>query len=331
MHGLTGGGLRQTLPRLRAVAEVVLGIPLLQSLRLLRQFRPDVVVGTGGYVTGPVLLAAHLLRIPSVALEGNRTPGLTSRLVARWVDCIAVGWSDQARRFRSQVRTNAQVVATGLPIRRDLAGLTREEGAAALDLDPGLTTLLVLGGSLGSRKLNEAIVGALRRLGRADSRLRLVQVLHMTGDRPQYRVTLTPEEVAELVPHYRAVPFLDKDYGNALAAADLVICRGGASTVAEVAALGLPSILVPWSKATTGEQVRNVEPLHRAGATVQILDADLTPEALASVLRTLLWDRQRLEEMAEASRLLGKPRAADDVADLALELAERRTSPAPPR
>jgi UDP-N-acetylglucosamine--N-acetylmuramyl-(pentapeptide) pyrophosphoryl-undecaprenol N-acetylglucosamine transferase len=332
VHGISGRGLGKLFSRGRAVLELLLLLPLLQSLRHLRRFRAQVVIGTGGYVTGPVILAARLLKIPSITLEGNRTPGFTSRMVSRLVDVVAVGWSDQARNFTERLRPGARVVTTGLPVRRELATLTREEAAAALELDPRLTTLSVIGGSLGSRKLNESLVGALRLLGRVDSRMKLVQVLHVTGDRVGNRVTLSQEDVAELAPRYRAVPFLEAKYPHALAASDLVITRGGASTVAELTARAVPAIVVPWAQATTGEQERNVEPLCNTGGAIMIRDRELNPDMLASTLRTLLWDKQRLEEMSKASRLLGKPHAADEVAELAFTLIEmKKRGPAPRR
>jgi UDP-N-acetylglucosamine--N-acetylmuramyl-(pentapeptide) pyrophosphoryl-undecaprenol N-acetylglucosamine transferase len=324
VHGLTGRGLSDLLRRAQAALELLLCIPLIQSMFALRSFQADVVVGTGGYVTGPVLLAAHLLGIPSLTLEGNRTPGLTSKLVCRLADIIAVGWSDQARRYQALIRPRARIVATGLPIRRDLVTLSREQGAEAFGFDPNLTTLAIIGGSLGSLRMNEALVGALRSIGKYDSRLKLVQVLHMTGDRPQYARSLPREEAEEICPHYLPLRYLDEKYPHALAAADLVITRGGASTVAEVVARGLASIMIPWAKATTGEQVENVEPLRNTGAAIVILDSELTADHLATVLRTLLWDRERLQEMGQAARLLGKPHAAEEVAELALELAEAK-------
>jgi len=333
VHGLTGRGFSRFFLRLRSAGELMLGIPLIQSLLALRRFQADVVVGTGGYVTGPVILAARLLGIPSLTLVGDRTPGLTSKLVCRWVDIVAVGWSDQVRKLQQFARPQARIVPTGLPIRHDLLSLSREEGAAAFGFDPNLTTLVMIGGSLGSLTMNEALVGALRQLGRFDSRLKLVQVLHVAGGQPDRRVVLPTTEAEQLCPRYQALPYLDRNYLHALAAADLVITRGGASTVAEIAARGLPAILIPWAKATTGEQVQNVEPLCNAGAAILLLDRDLTPDSLASALRVLLWDRDRLQEMSHAARLLGKPHAADDVAELALELAEakalRRTARAP--
>lgn len=321
VHGLTGRGFTRLARRLQAAVELLLCIPLIQSIVALRRFQAEVVIGTGGYVTGPVILAAHLLGIPSLTLEGNRIPGLTSKLVCRLVDVIAVGWSDQARHYQPLVRPNARIVPTGLPVRRELVTLSREQGAAAFGFDPTLTTLVMIGGSLGSQKMNEALVGALRSIGKHDARLRLVQVLHMTGDRSRAS-SLPRAEAQEICPRYLSLPYLDEKYPHALAAADLVITRGGASTVAEVVARGLPSIMIPWAKATTGEQVENVAPLQASGAAVVLLDRELSPDTLANALRVLLWDRDRREEMAQAARLLGKPHAADTVAELALELAE---------
>ncbi len=324
VHGLTGRGFSRFCTRVRSAFELLLGIPLLQSMVILRRFRADVVVGTGGYATGPVMLAGHLLGLPTLTLEGNRTPGLTSRLVCRLVDVVAIGWSDQARQFREMVKRDARIVATGLPVRREVVTLSREQGAAAFGFDPNLLTLVMIGGSLGSLKMNEALVGALRQIGEFASRLQLVQVLHVTGNRPQYRVVLPSEEAEEICPHYQHLPYLNEKCPHALAAADLVITRAGSSTIAEIAARGLPSILIPWSAATTGEQARNVEPLRDTGAAVVIGDEELSADFLAATLRILLWDREKREEMAQAARLLGKPNAADEVAGLALELAEAK-------
>jgi len=322
VHGLAGRGLEGLGRRLRAGAELVPA--LCQCLATLRRFRPQVVIGTGGYVSGPALLAARLLGLPLLALEGNRTPGWTSRSVARMVDVMAVAWPEMEAFFAERVGDRGRVVVTGLPVRPRVLEMRREEGAAALGFEPGRRTLVALGGSLGSRRINEALVGALRLVDDGRGRLREVQILHVTGR--QHPVSLPPEEAGVMAPRYQAAVYLEAEYPAALAAADLVICRAGASTVAELTARGLPSVLVPWSQAATGEQVRNAEPLAKAGAAVVIQDADLGPERLAEVLGQVLWDQGRLERMGNASRLLGRPRAAEAVAQLAIELAEGRQS-----
>jgi UDP-N-acetylglucosamine--N-acetylmuramyl-(pentapeptide) pyrophosphoryl-undecaprenol N-acetylglucosamine transferase len=365
VHGLAGRGLSAWMRRARAMVELAIGLPLWQSVFRLRRFRAQVVIGTGGYASGPVLLAARLLRIPSLALEGNRTPGMTSRLVARMVSVMAVGWPDQAEFFRQRVRRRARVVVTGLPVRRELLETTREEGAAALGFDPALLTLLVLGGSLGSQRINDAVVGALKVMSkREDGRLETLQVLHVTGGRryapwpgppvggapsrsaeggprdsregspggtPRGAAERTAEAWAgvagdELLPYrgrYRAVAYLN-EYWTALAAADLVICRAGASTVAELAARGVPAILIPWSGASTGEQELNARALAKAGAAIVIPDEQLTAERLAVLLDDLLWNAGKRQIMGRASKLLGRPEAGEQVADLALELIEGR-------
>jgi UDP-N-acetylglucosamine--N-acetylmuramyl-(pentapeptide) pyrophosphoryl-undecaprenol N-acetylglucosamine transferase len=321
VHGLAGRGASGWPRRLRAAAELAIGLPLLQSIALLRRFRPDIVIGTGGYVSGPVLLAARLLRIPSLALEGNRTPGWTSRALCRLVDAMAVGWPDQVDYFSRRVRRGARVVATGLPVRGAAVGVPRDAAARALGLDPARPTLLVLGGSLGSRRVNEAVVGALTLLSQRDQRVRDLQVLHVTGGRALPEASAAALRAA--VPGYRVVPYLGDGYFDALAAADLVVSRAGASTVAELTACGCPAVLIPWAGASTKEQERNAEPLAKAGAALIVRDAELTPERLAAALASLLWDQERRARMARAARSLGRPEAAAAVVDLALSAAQR--------
>lgn len=325
VHGLAGRGLSDMPRRLRSLVELALGLPLLQSLAALRRFRPHVVIGTGGYVSGPVLLAAYLLRIPCLALDGNRTPGWTSRALASIVDAIAVAHPEAARLLAPRLRRGAHVFVTGLPVRPEVAALTREASAAALALDPALTTLLALGGSLGSQRMNDALVGALAILSRRSRWVETIQVLHVTGER--YAAGRSEPGAGGLPRGYRAVAYPGPQYLQFLAAADLIVSRAGAGTVAEVTARGLPAVLIPWSGAATGEQVLNAEPLERAGAAVIIPDRELTPERLAQVLEELLQDEGKRARMARASRELGRPRAAEQVAGMALALAERKGGP----
>ncbi|HUU53360.1 MAG TPA: undecaprenyldiphospho-muramoylpentapeptide beta-N-acetylglucosaminyltransferase [Armatimonadota bacterium] len=316
VHGLAGSvSLGQ---RLRSLAELAVGLPLVQSLRILRGFGANVVLGTGGYVSGPVLLGARLAGVPSAALDGNRVPGHTSKIVSRLVDVMAVAHPEMERFFAARVRRGARVEMTGLPVRPEIVATSREEGASALGLDSSLRTVLVFGGSLGSRRMNEALTGALQGLADKDW-AGDIQVLHVTGR----RFSVPEQESKGLAVRYRAVPYLEERYASALAAADLVISRAGAGTVAEVTARGLPAVLSPWSEASTGEQAFNAEPLRQAGAAVVIPDAELTPERLAEVLIELLSDPARLKRMADASKRLGRPGAAERVAELVLELAAR--------
>jgi len=319
VHGIAGNPLSGGMRRVRALVELALGLPLLQSISLLRSFRPHVVVGTGGYVSGPVLLAARVLSIPSITMEGNRTPGLTSRVLARLVDVVAVAYPELAGFFARRLHRGASVVVTGLPIRQEIASATREDGAAALGLDPSRTTMLVLGGSLGSKRLNQALLGALERLAKSDqSLLRGIQVLHITGRWPGGGASSFPAL------EYRALSYLDRLYPEAMAVADVVVARAGASTIAEITGRGVAAVLAPWSGAACGEQVLNAAPLGQAGAAVVVPDEELTADRLAGILTDLLQDHGKRVRMAEASRALGRPHAAAAVADIALELAARR-------
>ncbi len=318
VHGLAGRGVSLGR-RLRSLVELALGLPLIQSLLILRSFGPDVVLGTGGYVSGPVLVAARLMGVPSAALDGNRVPGHTSRIVARLVDVMLVAHDELAEYFSARVRKRARVEITGLPVRAEITGTSREQGAAALGLDPSLTTVLVFGGSLGSARINAAVTGAGEHLAHMES-LPEIQVLHVTGRR--FDAPDIPSAPGRL--DYRAVPYLESDYGHALAAADVVVSRSGASTVAEITARGLAAILIPWAEASTGEQSQNAASLERAGAAIVIPDLELTPERLAASLAAILREPERLGQMAAASRSAGRARAAERVAELVLKLAGRR-------
>ncbi len=321
VHGLAGRGLSPAR-RLRTMAELGTGLPLFQSARILRGFHPHAVLGTGGYVSGPVLLAARLLGVPSAALDGNRVPGHTTRIIARLVDLMAVAHREVAGYFSARVRRGARVEVTGLPVRAEIITTSREAGAAALGLDPSRLTVLIFGGSLGSQRINRAAVEALQVLRSATDSPEL-QVLHVTGER------FTAPECGGGTDRlcYRAVSYLGADYGAALAAADLVVSRAGAGTVAEITARGLPAILIPWAEAATGEQARNAEPLRQAGAAIVVPDAMLTGERLAGALASVLGCRSKLGQMAAASKRLGHPGAAERVAELLLELAYRSKAP----
>jgi len=303
--------------RLKGLAQLASGLPLWQSLWLLGRFKPDVVVGTGGYVCGPVVLAARLLRIPSLSVEQNQFPGITTRALARWVK-VAVVVSEESAQLLRRLRPELRTEVVGTPVRPEVIETRREQGVAALGLDPGKRTLLAFGGSIGSLALNRALVGALKRLGQQEWFSREVQVLHLTGERNPVR--LEPEGAAALGLHYQARPYLDEMH-LALAAADLVVCRAGGTSLAEVAARGIPAIIVPWAGAANREQERNAQPLVEAGGAILIREEELTEERLAAEVGALLRDPERLGEMSRRSRRVGRPEAAERVVALIEELA----------
>ncbi len=264
-----------------------------ETLEIVDRVRPDVVVGYGGYVSMPAYLAARRRRIPLVVHEQNTVPGLANRAGARVATRVAVSFPNTDLR-------NAEYV--GLPIRRMISQLDRPalraEARAFFGLDPDRPTLVVTGGSQGARRLNQSISGAAGALGAAG-----VQVLHVVGPHGE------AAPVATATP-YVVVSFVDR-MDLALAAADLMVCRGGASSVTEAAATGTPAIFVPLPIGN-GEQVLNARPVVEAGGALLVDDADLTVDWVTRTVPDLARDTARLARMSAAATGL-IPRDADDV------------------
>jgi UDP-N-acetylglucosamine--N-acetylmuramyl-(pentapeptide) pyrophosphoryl-undecaprenol N-acetylglucosamine transferase len=285
---------------------------------ILAQRRPAAVFTTGGYVAIPVAIAARLLGIPVLLWEGNLIPGRSVELIAPLVDAVAVSWAASCERLAARGRP---CFLTGTPI-RDTRAVDREAARVRLGIPPGARLLLVFGGSQAVRRLNTAVAAALPRL------VERVHVLHVTGH-DGYAVALAGREAlpADRRDRYQPFPFLREEMLDALAAADLVVGRAGSSTLAETTALGLPIIVVPYPHAG-GHQRANAAALARAGAAQLIEDEAFDEDALLGAAR-LLEDPQRHLALSAAARAMGRPGAADAVAELLLTLAERRALPDP--
>jgi len=264
----------------------------------------EVVVGFGGYVSTPAYLAARRRRLPIVVDEQNATAGLANRLGARLTPWVATT-------FPGTRLTHASVV--GMPLRREISRLDRasrrEEAMLAFGLDPRWPTLLVTGGSLGAKRLNDAFAASAARLSGAG-----LQVLHVTGLGKEF----TPEVPAHGAP-YVTVPYADR-MELAYSAADLVVCRSGANTVCELTAVGLPAVYVPLPIGN-GEQRLNAAQVVAAGGGLVLDDAALTPEWIAERLVPLALDRARLAAMALASASVGQRDADELLADLVFRAA----------
>ncbi len=294
----------------RSVAEVT---------GLLRAEGAVAAVTFGGYVSFPVARGAAKLELPLVIHEQNAVPGLANRLAARWADRIAVSVPGSVVRFRRSERC----AVTGNPVREEIAGLDRDAlrtGARErFGLRPDRPTLLVFGGSQGARSINRAIVDSYGLWGDMD-----LQILHATG-RATHEVTATAwAKVRESGPGPKVtvVEFIEQ-MGDAYAAADLVICRAGATSLAELSALGIPSVLVPYPHATADHQTENAQALARAGGAVVVADGDLDGRTLVETCRPILADPDRLSRMSSASKAFGRPDAAANVARLVPALLER--------
>ena len=296
---------RVSLRNVWAVALAVLAVPRAASLIVRR--RAQVVVGGGSYVAGPVALAAWLTRRPLLLTEADSHMGMANRLAAPLARRVTLA-------FPLAGRSGAKYVVTGRPVGTDVTRATRTAGRRAFGIDPGATVVLVVGGSQGARSLNVAAVEAF-----GDDPP--VEVIHVAGPR-QLDETRRLLDRRSPGPRYRLVGYLD-DLPDAIAAADLVISRSGGS-VFELAAIGRASILVPYPHATADHQAKNARWLAEAGAAMVLPDADCSGERLRELVGALLSDRRRLDAMAEAARSVGRPDAADVVAEQALALVRRR-------
>jgi UDP-N-acetylglucosamine--N-acetylmuramyl-(pentapeptide) pyrophosphoryl-undecaprenol N-acetylglucosamine transferase len=286
--------------RLKTAADVPLGV--LHCVRLMREFKPQVVVGVGGYASGPAMVAALLLRIPTLAYEPNAVPGLTNRLIGKRVSAAAVNFAQTASYFRN-------AVLTGVPVRAEIFALPpRPVGAAP--------RLLVTAGSNGALVFNQVMPRILVRLLEAVPGL---TVVHQAGTR---RLDQTRGEFAASgadASRWVVEAFLD-DMPAQYAAADVVLARSG-STVAELCAAGKASVLVPFPQAADDHQRRNAEVLTEAGAAVMLLQRDVTEESLLGVLVGLLTDGPRRAAIAERARSLARPGALEKIVEMVTGLA----------
>lgn len=321
VHGLAGQWtLKGLLKRLRAVLEIITGLPIWQSLVIIQRFKPDVVVGTGGYVCGPVLAAAWLTRRPAMLVEQNEEIGYTSRLVSRFIKLAAVISEPSGAFFRARgLRTEV----VGNPVRPAILDTTRAEGIAALGLEQDRLTLGVFGGSLGSTPVNEAVSGALRELANESWFRDGWQVVHIVG--PQRGGALTDEEIKALGIAYTAYAFRD-DIQHVLAASDFAITRAGGTFLAEIAVRGIPMVIIPGAWAANDHQTRNAQPFNDAGAAVVMTDQELSAARLKATLHDILPDPAKRTAMTAACRTLGKPNAAAQIVGFVEELAQPRKS-----
>jgi UDP-N-acetylglucosamine--N-acetylmuramyl-(pentapeptide) pyrophosphoryl-undecaprenol N-acetylglucosamine transferase len=280
-----------------------LGLPwaVWEARRILSEFRPNVVIGVGGYASGPAILAGVQKRIPTVVFEPNVVPGFANRLIAPMVSAAVVHFAETVRYFR-----RAEVV--GVPVRPAFFEI-RPKSAA----DPK-PTLLVFGGSQGAHAINQAMIESATALR---ARVPEIHIVHQTGERDYNDAQAAYALRGGWVDVYR---FID-DMPGFFARADLLLCRSGASTVAEVTAAGKPAIFVPFPRAADDHQKRNAEALEKADAAVMLEESRLSRESLVEKVGLLLSDRARLERMGEAARKLSYPNAAHDIAVMAARLA----------
>lgn len=288
---------------------------LLQGLndarKIINEFRPDIVIGTGGYVCGPVVFISALKKIPTLIHEQNAYPGLTNRILSRFVDKVAGSFEESIKYFYD----SNKVTITGNPIRDDFLKINKNK---AQQIDKNKPLILSFGGSGGQKKLNEAMLEVIQKnIGKK------IQIIHVTGKRfyDDFMKSLNKKisSIGSIEENIKVVPYL-YDMPNVLASSDLVITSAGAITIAEITAVGVPSILIPKSYTAENHQEFNARALEKKGASVMILEKDLNGEILNEKISELLNDKNKLKSMAQQSRKLAKIDATDRIFKMIIDL-----------
>lgn len=298
------------LSRKRYLSNLLLWFHLLrgfyQTLRILNQEKPKLVVGTGGYVSFPVVMLASLRSIPAMIQEQNSFPGLSTRFLAHFVDKVCLSYAESVKYFSS--KNKLKVI--GNPVREDLIGGRRGQALKEFELEEDRKTVFVFGGSQGAHAINLVFLDCLEFL-EPD-----LQVLWQTGERDYREISMRVKEGKIKCAVY---PFI-QDMGSAYSVSDLVVSRAGALTLAEITVCGRPCILIPFPFATADHQRHNAQALQKSGAAQVILEKDLSAERLAGKIRSLFSDEIALQKMAEKSKQMGRSEATSLLVDQMEEL-----------
>jgi UDP-N-acetylglucosamine--N-acetylmuramyl-(pentapeptide) pyrophosphoryl-undecaprenol N-acetylglucosamine transferase len=286
----------------------LLPLSLLDAWRIVSRRRPQLVIGVGGYSSGPVVLVAAVRGVPTMLLEQNAVPGLTNRLLARVVRAAGVSFEATKAYFGSKA------FVSGNPVRPEFVAPVGPSEESGVDEHAAITRVLVFGGSQGAHAINVAMVAAASELARGGA---AVHLTHQTGERDLEMVRAGYRE-AGIQADVEAFLY---DMGRQIGRADLIVCRAGATTLAEITAAGKPAVLVPLPTATDDHQRKNAEALAEVGAAEMLLQQDLTGQTLAAQIRALVVDGARRARIAAAARRLARPNAAREIVDRAIGLA----------
>lgn len=279
-----------------------------ETYKIMKKFRPDLVIGTGGYVCGPAVMTAYLMGIPTAIQEQNAFPGLTNRLLGKVVNRVFLAYSEAGKYFNAK-----KVRVCGNPIRTaEFLEASRPVAERNMGIQPGRLNLLVFGGSLSARRINQCLLDILAKVLREYTNL---QIIMMTGLKDHESVQAKVKEL-DIQPSHRArlilTPYFYK-IADAYSVSDLILARAGAISLAEITCFGIPALLVPYPFATNNHQEFNARVLEKQNAAQVVLEKDLTPETLWNHLTLLLKDAEKRRKMASASKSLGKPTAAEDI------------------
>jgi UDP-N-acetylglucosamine--N-acetylmuramyl-(pentapeptide) pyrophosphoryl-undecaprenol N-acetylglucosamine transferase len=311
---LDAPGLRRKLSPDLFAAVYKAGRGLAKATEAVKGFDADAVIGFGGAVTYPVVRAAKKLGIPAVIQEQNTIPGLANTYLSKMADIVAVSWEETG----TLLKKGTKIVVTGNPIRTTGLNATKANARAALGLPEEGQVVTVFGGSQGARHINEVTAAAYKQIGREKK----LTLLHVTGSRDYHEIVQAWSR-GGASENVKMLPYLD-GMGQAYRASDLMVCRAGASTLAELAAFGTPSILIPYPYASNDHQSRNAAVFEKAGAAKVIADEALNAPGLAEAIAKLVADKNHLKTMAGAGKKLGRPNAAADLAALIYDVGIKR-------
>lgn len=302
VEGVKGRGWMKSMAAVLRVP-----VSLMQSVRIIREFSPDIVIGVGGYASGPAVMAAGMLGIKTVIAEQNAFPGLTNRILGRFADKVFVSFAESGRWFDAR-----KVVVTGNPIRQGFTGNLQRQESEKRPFE-----LLVFGGSQGAHALNMALPPAIEKLAPLHTDIRIV---HQTGDKDFDAVVRAYRERGVTA---EVMPFI-VDMVSAYQSADLLVCRAGATTIAEITAAGKAAVLIPFPAAVDDHQTKNAQVLADAGAAEMIAERELSETLLAQTIRKYYDNPELLKQMGIRSASLGNVRAANDIVDICEQLMRKK-------
>lgn len=277
-----------------------------QSRRIVKKYKPDIVIGTGGYVSGPVLFNSALNKTVTIVHEQNSFPGVTNKILSKVVTRVLTSFEDSHERFPEESRN--KLVLTGNPVRKEILQSRKSTSRKKLGISEDKKMVLCYGGSGGSEEINDAMRLVIKNMVKED-----IAFIFATG-KLYYDEFIESLGEVSLKPYQRVMPYLD-NMADGLSASDIVIGSAGAISLAEITALGKPSIIIPKAYTAENHQEYNAKSIESQGAGIAILEKDLTPEKLNEVVFKLLGDRELLIDMANASKSIGKPQAIDLIYD----------------
>ncbi|HHW32325.1 MAG TPA: undecaprenyldiphospho-muramoylpentapeptide beta-N-acetylglucosaminyltransferase [Clostridiaceae bacterium] len=275
---------------------------LREAKKIINEFKPDIVIGTGGYVCGPVVYMAWRMKIPTLIHEQNAFPGVTNRILARFVNAVAISFKESEKYFKHPEK----LVYTGNPIRQEIIQSKRSSAREKLGLKPGEKLVVIAGGSLGAQKINQVVTSMLLKYGKLID----YNIIFSTGNSQYETVKKSLEGFSK--PSIKIVPYI-YDAADVYAAADIMVCRSGAITCSEVTVLGLPAIMIPSPNVVANHQEYNARSLEKQGAAVVILEKDFNEEVLYSQIDKLLMDETKLHKMSANSKKIGIQNASEKI------------------